>query len=73
MCDAAARFETADQGTAIEPTWINWTGGDSLYSVAVTGVAVYVGGHMRWLDNPYGPTRPGRARCPGRASERSTP
>ena len=67
LCDAAARFETADQGTAIEPTWINWTGGDSLYSVAVTGVAVYVGGHQRWLDNPYGSDSagPGAVSRPG--------
>ena len=41
-----------DISPTVEPTWINWTGGDSLYSVAVTGVAVYVGGHQRWLDNP---------------------
>jgi hypothetical protein len=30
------------------------TGGDSLYAVAVTGSVVYVGGHERYLDNPYG-------------------
>ena len=54
ICDAAARFETANVSSTVEPTWINWTGGDTLYSVAVTGAAVYVGGHQRWLDNPYG-------------------
>ena len=50
-----------------EPTWINWTGGDSLYSVAVTGVAVYVGGHQRWLDNPEGQNSagPGAVSRPG--------
>ena len=36
------------------PTWINYTGGDTLHSVAVTGAAVYVQGHQRWLDNPQG-------------------
>jgi hypothetical protein len=54
ICDAAARFETANVSATAEPTWINWTGGDTLYSVAVTGAAVYVGGHQRWLDNPLG-------------------
>ncbi|MBG0827356.1 hypothetical protein HS041_06215 [Planomonospora sp. ID67723] len=53
MCDTAARFETRGRGT-VRPTWVNFTGGDSLYSVAVTGTAVYVGGHQRWLDNPRG-------------------
>jgi len=53
MCDTAARFETYPAGDR-KPTWVNHTGGDSLYAVAVTGTAVYVGGHQRWLDNPYG-------------------
>jgi hypothetical protein len=53
MCDTAARFETRGTGRH-RPTWVNHTGGDSLYSVAVTGSAVYVGGHQRWMDNPYG-------------------
>ncbi|WP_084956072.1 hypothetical protein [Thermoactinospora rubra] len=54
LCDSAARFETYARGSGIRPTWVNHTGGDSLYSVAVTGAAVYVGGHQRWLDNPLG-------------------
>jgi len=53
ICDAAARFET-DIANPTRPTWINYTGGDTLHSVAATGVAVYVGGHQRWLDNPFG-------------------
>jgi len=58
-CDSAARFETYSRGNNIHPTWINHTGGDSLYSVAVTGAAVYVGGHQRWLNNPHGSDTPG--------------
>lgn len=63
LCDTAARWETnATAGTGgAQPTWFNCTGGDTLYSVAVTaqadstgrtaGGAIYVGGHQRWLDN----------------------
>jgi hypothetical protein len=53
MCDTAARFDTAGRG-GHDPTWVNYTGGDSLYAVSVTGSAVYVGGHQRWMDNPQG-------------------
>ena len=53
ICDAAARFET-NIANPTRPTWINYTGGDTLHSVAATGAAVYVGGHQRWLDNPFG-------------------
>lgn len=67
LCDAAARFETANVSATAAPTWINWTGGDSLYSVAATGAAVYVGGHQRWLDNPFGQNSagPGAVSRPG--------
>ncbi|MFG1947640.1 hypothetical protein [Nonomuraea sp. NPDC048826] len=54
MCDSAARFEMGARGENVKPTWVNKTGGDSLYSVSVTGAAVYVGGHQRWLNNPRG-------------------
>jgi hypothetical protein len=53
VCDAAARFETSISAPT-KPTWINYTGGDTLHSVAAVGSAVYVGGHQRWLDNPFG-------------------
>lgn len=53
LCDSAARFEVAGPGRH-NPTWVQRTGGDSLYAVAVTGAAVYVGGHQRYLDNPHG-------------------
>jgi hypothetical protein len=53
LCDAAARFETSVPQPS-RPTWINYTGGDTLHSVAITGAAVYVQGHQRWLDNPFG-------------------
>jgi hypothetical protein len=52
-CDSAIRFDTAGTGEH-KPVWINHTGGDSLYAVSVTGPAIYVGGHQRWMDNPNG-------------------
>src|SRR2546430_7704310 len=58
MCDTAARFEAGGTGMH-HPTWVNHTGGNSLFAVDVTGSAVYVGGHERWLDNPYGNKSPG--------------
>jgi hypothetical protein len=67
LCDSAARFETYARGDQSRPTWVNLTGGDSLYSVAITGSAVYVGGHQRWLDNPKGADTagPGSVSRPG--------
>jgi hypothetical protein len=53
VCDAAARFETNDPAP-VKPTWINYTGGDTVHSVVTTGAAVYVQGHFRWLNNPFG-------------------
>ena len=49
-CDVAVRFETNAVGQNLQPTWMDHTGGDSLWSVAVTGTAVYVGGHQRWMN-----------------------
>jgi hypothetical protein len=61
VCDAVARFSldsagTATTGTAdnVNPAWINFSGGDSFYSVAVTGGVVYAGGHNRWVNNTCG-------------------
>jgi hypothetical protein len=57
LCDAAARFET-NVVNPVRPTWINYSGGDTFHSVAATGVAVYVQGHFRALDNPNGTNGP---------------
>jgi hypothetical protein len=55
VCDATARFTAnVNAGTNVQPAWTNYTGGDSQYSVQVTGGAVYVGGHNRWVNNECG-------------------
>jgi hypothetical protein len=66
LCDATARFET-NVPNPLRPRWINYTGGDTLHSVAATDVAVYVQGHQRWLDNPQGRNSagPGAVSRPG--------
>ena len=53
LCDSAARFNSSTGLNAV-PSWAQWTGTDSLYSVAITRAAVYIGGHQRWLNNPAG-------------------
>ena len=40
-------------GTGQLPTWVDWAGGDTFWGVGATGAAVYVGGHPRWMNNPY--------------------
>jgi hypothetical protein len=52
LCDAVAAFPA----TQMEVThdWINYTGCNSLYSVAADPNAVYIGGHERWADDPNG-------------------
>jgi fibronectin type 3 domain-containing protein len=53
LCDTVARWELNATGPGQHPTWVNWSGGDTTWSVAATGAAIYVGGHFRWWNNPY--------------------
>ena len=53
LCDSAVKF-SASASSNQTLLWQNFTGGDSLYAVAAAANDVYVGGHMRWLDNPQG-------------------
>ncbi len=46
-------------GAALIETWADWSGGDTLTAVAVTDVAVYIGGHQRWMNNHSGATSAG--------------
>lgn len=52
LCDSTARFEVNNTANA-NPTWVDYTGGDTLTQVKVVGNVIYVGGHNRWLNNPF--------------------
>lgn len=64
LCDTAARFETYAVGTTLTPTWTDTSGGDTMWGVEVTQAAVYVGGHMRWMNNPNGSDRAAQGAVP---------
>jgi hypothetical protein len=53
LCDSATRWEVGPTGPNQHPTWIDWSGGDTSWSISATGTAVYVGGHFRWWNNSY--------------------
>jgi hypothetical protein len=53
LCDTSTRWTTSSRGSNLSPTWVDYSGGDTQWSVAVTGAAVYTGGHQRWENNPY--------------------
>ena len=53
LCDAVSRWSATATGVAT-PTWVDYTGHDSLLSVAVSAGAIYVGGHQRWMNNSNG-------------------
>ena len=52
LCDSVTRWEGNTGGPGQLPTWADYSGGDSITQVAVTGTAVYAGGHQRWENNP---------------------
>jgi PKD repeat protein len=54
LCDAVTRWELSDTGQDVQPRWADFTGGDSLFSVEITGEAIYTSGHQRWMNNVYG-------------------
>ena len=49
LCDAAVAFPA--KRSMVSHKWANYTGCDSLYSVAASSSAVYVAGHPRWSQN----------------------
>lgn len=64
LCDSATRWETGGSGADVAPTWIDYTGNDTFWSVAVTGAAVYAGGHQRWVNNSTGSDSAGEGAVP---------
>jgi PKD repeat protein len=64
LCDSASRWEASSTGSNVQPTWVDYTGQDTLWSVAITDSAVYVGGHQRWLNNSNGYDQAGAGAVP---------
>jgi hypothetical protein len=67
LCDTAARWESGATGADVQPTWSSASGGDTILSVGISEKAVYVGGHMRWMNNARGKDLAGQGAV-GRAS-----
>lgn len=67
ICDASARFNT-DVTNPVRPAWINYTGGDTLHSVAVTNAAVYIQGHQKYVGSSGTNCTPGCSPRPGIAA-----
>jgi PKD repeat protein len=63
-CDVISRYEMNAVGTNLQSTWRDYTGGDTTYAVSITGTAVYVGGHFRWMNNAFAADTAGTGAVP---------
>ena len=59
LCQTTTRWESNATGSNLQPTWADYTGGDTLHSVAITGTVIYSGGHQRWSNNAFAKDMPG--------------
>lgn len=64
LCDSATRWATNATGANVQPVWADFTGSDTFWSIAVTGTAIYAGGHQRWVNNFSGPNAAGQGAVP---------
>src|SRR5215472_15216399 len=71
LCDATTAFP-ATQASVLH-TWIDYTGCDSLYSVAADDSAVYAAGHPRWAQNSKGCNVQGPGAVPDAGLQGLTP
>ncbi|MGZ4667608.1 MAG: hypothetical protein ACXVX3_03660 [Blastococcus sp.] len=63
-CDSLTTWNPTAVSQNVKPRWVSYTGGDTLFSVAVTGAAVYAGGHQRWVNNDFGADSAGAGAVP---------
>jgi len=71
LCDAASAFTASPSGARLK--WINYTGCDSLYSVAADADTVFFAGHQRWSQNADGCNVPGPGAIPAPGLEGVSP
>jgi hypothetical protein len=53
LCDSVSMWRPVE-ADGQQPVWVNESGGGTMYSVAATNRAVFVGGHFLWLNNEQG-------------------
>ncbi|MGE0141409.1 MAG: PKD domain-containing protein, partial [Ilumatobacteraceae bacterium] len=63
-CDTDARLEITGTSAGVNPTWVNYTGGDTSYAVEIHNGVAYIGGHMRWANNPNAGDQAGQGAVP---------
>ncbi|MCU1361929.1 MAG: domain containing protein, partial [Ilumatobacteraceae bacterium] len=63
-CDSDSRFEINNTSSTNTPTWTNYTGGDTSYAVEIHSGVAYIGGHMRWGNNPGSADSAGQGAVP---------
>jgi hypothetical protein len=66
LCDSASRWElgTGTQASGQNPSWVEYSGGDTFTQTKITGAVVYVGGHFRWMNNPFNADSAGQGAVP---------